>query len=100
MWRRAISIWCCIGGRPNQGGSHTSSANPICLRAGSQVRRSTNMACNRCETNFQGYQSVVVSILQQGANRLVYVQNQGRNIVMIRRILLCYTTVKGGGGML
>lgn len=55
------------------------------------------MACNSCETNFQSYQSVVVSILQQGANRLLYVQNQGRNIVMIRRILLCYTTANGWG---
>jgi hypothetical protein len=58
------------------------------------------MACNSCENNFQGYQSIVVSILQQGANRLVYVQNQGQNIVMIRRILLCYTTPGGGWGML
>jgi len=38
------------------------------------------MACNSCENNFQGYQSIVVSILQQGANRLVYVQNQGKTL--------------------
>jgi hypothetical protein len=57
------------------------------------------MACNSCETNFQGYQSIVVSVVQSGASRLVYVENQGRNIVMIRRILLCYTT-PGGWGML
>jgi hypothetical protein len=55
------------------------------------------MACNSCETNFQGYQSIVVSIVQSGANRLLYVQNQGRNIVLIRRILLCYTTASGWG---
>ena len=58
------------------------------------------MACNSCETNFQSYQSIVVSIVPSGANRLLYVQNQGRNIVMIRRILLCYTTPNGGWGML
>ena len=58
------------------------------------------MPCNSCETNFQSYQSIVVSIVQSGANRLLYVQNQGRNIVMIRRILLCYTTPGGGWGML
>jgi hypothetical protein len=58
------------------------------------------MACNPCETGFQGYQSIVVSIQKSGATSLVYVQNQGRNIVMIRRILLCYTTSGGGWGML
>jgi hypothetical protein len=58
------------------------------------------MACNSCESNFQSYQSIVVSIVQSGANRLLYVQNQGRNIVLIRRILLCYTTPGGGWGML
>ncbi len=58
------------------------------------------MACNACENNFQGYQTIVVSIVQSGANRLVYVQNQGTNIVMIRRILICYTTPGGGWGML
>lgn len=57
------------------------------------------MACNSCENQFQGYQSIVVSIQKSGSNALLYVQNQGRNIVMIRRILLCYTT-NGGWGML
>ena len=58
------------------------------------------MACNNCENAFQGYQSIVVSIVQSGTNRLLYVQNQGQNIVMIRRILLCYTTASGGWGVL
>lgn len=49
------------------------------------------MACNNCETGFQQYQTVVVSIQQSGTTALLYVQNQGRNIVHIRRILLCYT---------
>lgn len=58
------------------------------------------MACNTCETNFQGSQSIVVSILKSGANALLYVQNQGRNIVLIRRILLCYAPPGGGYGVL
>jgi len=58
------------------------------------------MACNDCENNFQGYQSIVVSITKSGSNALVYVKNQGRNIALIRRILLCYTTGSGGWGML
>jgi hypothetical protein len=60
------------------------------------------MACNSCENFFQGYQSIVVSIQSSssGSNALLYVRNQGRNIVMIRRILLCYTTASGGWGVL
>ncbi len=58
------------------------------------------MACNYCETGFQSAQTIVVSIVKSGTNALLYVQNQGRNIVQIRRILLCYTTTTGGGGTL
>ena len=58
------------------------------------------MACNSCEINFQSYQSIVVSIQKSGSNALLYVKNQGRNIVLIRRILLCYTMQSGGWGML
>lgn len=54
------------------------------------------MACNNCETGFQGAQSVVVSIQKSGSNALLYVQNQGRNAVLIRRILLCYQRPSGG----
>lgn len=49
------------------------------------------MACNTCETSFQSAQSVVVTIQRSGSTALVYVANQGRNIALIRRILLCYT---------
>lgn len=55
------------------------------------------MACNSCETSFQQTQSVVVSISRSGNTGTVYVQNQGKNIVLIRRILLCYTTGFGSG---
>ena len=54
------------------------------------------MACNSCEAGFQGAQTIVVSIVKSGTNALLYVQNQGRNIVHLRRILLCHTS--GGGG--
>ena len=55
------------------------------------------MACTSCETTFQSSMNVVVSIVKSGSSALVYVQNQGRNIVLIRRILLCYTTPTGSG---
>ena len=48
------------------------------------------MPCNPCETSFQSACTVVVSIVKSGTTALVYVQNQGRNIVHLRRILLCY----------
>jgi hypothetical protein len=54
------------------------------------------MACNVCETGFQQYQSLVVSITKSGNNALLYLSNQGRNILLIRRILLCYFTPGGG----
>lgn len=55
------------------------------------------MTCNVCETNFQGAQSIVVSIQRSGSPALLYVANQGRNIVLMRRILLCYTQAGGTG---
>jgi hypothetical protein len=49
------------------------------------------MACTNCENfSFTPNSSVVVSIQIVGANALLYVQNQGKNTVEIRRILLCY----------
>ena len=55
------------------------------------------MPCNACETSFRSAQSVVVSIVKSGSTALLYVQNQGRNIVHLRRILLCYATDTGSG---
>ena len=57
------------------------------------------MACNACETAFSGSNNIVVSVTKSGTSALLYVQNQGRNIVLIRRILLCYTS-GGGTGIL
>jgi hypothetical protein len=47
------------------------------------------MACNSCEIGFQGYQSLVVSITRVGTTAYLYLANQGRNILHIRRIILC-----------
>jgi hypothetical protein len=55
------------------------------------------MTCNACEQQFQGYQPIVVSLLKSGSTAYLYLQNHGRNIVLIRRILLCYTTPTGAG---
>lgn len=49
------------------------------------------MACTNCEDfSFTPNSSVVVSIQKSGTNTLLYVQNQGKHAVEIRRILLCY----------
>jgi hypothetical protein len=55
------------------------------------------MACNTCETGFQSYQTLVATIQKSGSTALLYVGNQGRNIALIRRILLCYQTATGSG---
>lgn len=47
------------------------------------------MTCNSCETTFQGSQTLVVTTAQSGTSAVLTVGNQGRNIVLIRRILLC-----------
>ena len=60
------------------------------------MKREVAVACNACETGFQGYQTIVVTIQKSGNNALLYVGNQGRNIVLLRRILLCWTNPAGG----
>ena len=47
------------------------------------------MACNTCETSFKSMTSAVVSIVKSGTTALLYVQNQGRNILHLRRIVVC-----------
>ena len=47
------------------------------------------MACNTCETSFQSATPVVISIVKSGTTALIYVQNQGRNIAHMRRIIVC-----------
>ena len=41
------------------------------------------MACSSCETNFQGSQTLVVSVAKSGSRAVLSVGNQGRNIVLI-----------------
>jgi hypothetical protein len=53
------------------------------------------VACNICETGFQDYQTIVVSIQKSGGSALLYVGNQGKNIVLLRRILLCVAYPNG-----
>jgi hypothetical protein len=55
------------------------------------------MTCSFCEKTFQFNQTVIVSIEESASNAYLSVSNQGRNIVMIRRILLCYKTAFGAG---
>jgi hypothetical protein len=47
------------------------------------------MTCNSCETTFQGSQTLVVSVTKSGSSAVLSVGNQGRNIALISRILLC-----------
>jgi len=47
------------------------------------------MTCNSCETTFQGSQTLVVSVAKSGTSAVLSVGNQGRNIALITRILLC-----------
>jgi hypothetical protein len=58
------------------------------------------MACNACETAFQGYQTLVVAINKSGSNATLFITNQGRNIVLIRRVLLCVQYPTGGSTVL
>lgn len=58
------------------------------------------MACNSCETGFQSSQTLTVRIAKSGANALLYVRNQGKNIVLIRRIILCVQYADGGTTMM
>jgi hypothetical protein len=60
------------------------------------LSREVAMACNGCETNFQGSQTLVVNVAKSGSSAVLSVRNQGRNIVLIRRILLCLTNAGGG----
>lgn len=55
------------------------------------------MSCSQCETAFQDAQSVVVTIMKSGPDALLYVRNQGRHIVHLRRIVVCYATPGSAG---
>jgi hypothetical protein len=72
----------------------------LAIEIGPVTQMETAMACNACETGFQAYQTVLVSIQKSGNTALLYLTNQGRNIVLLRRILLCWTSSAGGASTL
>jgi hypothetical protein len=47
------------------------------------------MACNACETAFQGGQPLVLNVGKSGSSAIVSVTNQGRHIVLMRLVILC-----------
>ena len=47
------------------------------------------MGCNDCEMSLQFSQAVAVEVQKSGSKALLYIKNQGKNIVLLRRILLC-----------
>ncbi|HEX6908827.1 MAG TPA: hypothetical protein VF142_00450 [Longimicrobium sp.] len=55
------------------------------------------MPCTPCETTFQNVSPVVVTVTRTGTDANVHVQNAGRNIAHLRRMLFCYTTGTGAG---
>ena len=60
------------------------------------LSREVAMTCNSCETTFQGSQTLVVSVAKSGSSAVLSVGNQGRNIALISRILLCVSSHAGG----
>jgi hypothetical protein len=58
------------------------------------------MACNWVETTFNNHCSLQVSINISGTTASLVLQNVGRNIVDIRRILLSYIQPNGFGTIL
>jgi hypothetical protein len=53
------------------------------------------MACNPCETAFQGGQTLVVNVGKSGTNAVISLSNQGSNTVLISRVLLCASYAGG-----
>lgn len=45
--------------------------------------------CTPCEMDFDTYAPLTVTVVKSGGKLLVYTRNNGRNILIINRILLC-----------
>lgn len=45
--------------------------------------------CAYCESTFHGYASLKMTVTKSGNDVLVYARNQGKNIILIKRALLC-----------
>ena len=52
--------------------------------------------CTPCEEHFAYYSPLTVYLVESGGDILVYTRNNGRNILMIKRILLCREWSTGG----
>lgn len=53
-------------------------------------------SCTPCEESFKGGHPLRLSIAKSGSDFLVYAQNVGKNLIFIRRIVVCR---KFDGGM-
>jgi hypothetical protein len=53
--------------------------------------------CTDCDLVFQTYAPVTVSVVYSGNDVLVYVENNGRNIIVINLLLLCIEFPNGQG---
>lgn len=45
--------------------------------------------CTPCDTDFQSYAPLILTIKPQGSDILVYAQNTGKHIIFIKRMILC-----------
>ncbi len=45
--------------------------------------------CSFCEESFKGYAPLVLRIVKSGGDILVYAQNTSKNIILIKRLLVC-----------
>jgi hypothetical protein len=52
--------------------------------------------CTPCEESFSNYSPLTIYLQKSGSNILVYAKNNGRNIVLIKRLLLCREWSGGG----
>lgn len=52
-------------------------------------------SCTGCEPTFRSYAPLIVSVTYSSGEVLVYAQNPGRNIVILKRILLCIEYTSG-----
>ena len=52
--------------------------------------------CTPCEESLTYHSPLTIYLLKSGSNVLVYARNNGRNIVVIKRLLLCREWSGGG----
>ena len=56
--------------------------------------------CTNCETAFGSYAPLSLTVTKSGSDVLVYAANNGRNIILIKRMLLCLEYASGGYSVL